>query len=107
MTKALVIKAFGDPKMTGPMVDGITKTVIELDTGELAVVKADLARLKAKTELRAYGDQKRFRMARREMAMKYSVRPARPAVQAILGVYGLVCLAINEAYTKLAEWNRS
>lgn len=104
MTKALVI---GDPEMAGAIIDGITKNVIELDKGELAVVKSELARLRVKTELRAYGDQKRLRMAREEMARKYSIKPVGRTTGAFLGLYGLLCISVATAYGKLAKWNRS
>ena len=107
MTKALVIKSVGDPEISGAIIDGITKTVIALDEGELAVVKSDLARLKVRSELRAYGDQKRLRTARREMARKYSTKPAGRMTGAILGLYGLICLLVASAYEQLATWNRS
>ena len=107
MTKALVIKSVGDPEIAGAIIDGITRNVIELDRGELEVVKDELTRLKVRSELRAYGDQKRLRMARQEMARKYSTKPVGRATGAFLGLYGLFCLWVATAYRQLAEWNRS
>ena len=107
MTKALVIKSVGDPEIAGAIIDGITKSVIQLDEGEMAAAKAEVARLRDKNGLRAYGDQKRLRTARREMAIKYSTKPVGRMTGAILGLYGLVCLLVASAYEQLATWNRS
>lgn len=106
MTKAVVIKTVGDEEIAGAIVDGMTKRIIRLNGDELAAMKAELARYKARNGIRAYGDKKRLRTARREMARKYSIKPAKPIVGAILGVYGLICLGVAEAYAQLAEWNR-
>lgn len=107
MTKAVVIKTIGDNEIAGAIVEGMTRRVIPMNTEELAVIKAELARYKARNGLRAYGDEKRLRTAKSEMARKYSSKPTKPIVGAILGVYGLFCLGVAEAYARLAEWNRS
>lgn len=106
MTKAMVIKTYGDPEIAGAIVDGMSRRVYNLDGDQLAVVKAELARYKARHELRVYGDQKRLRAARRELAMKYSSEPHGRAYNAIMGVYGLVVLTIATAAAYLSAWNR-
>ena len=110
MTKTIVIKTVGDQDygdaIAGAIYDNVSRRVIRLDEGELATVKAEVARLRDKTGLRAYGDQKRLKTARREMAKKYSTKPAGRATGAFLGMYGLVCLWVATTYEKLAIWNR-
>ena len=106
MTKAVVIKTVGDPEIAGAIIDGMTRRVIPLDDGEMAMLKAELVRLRDKNGIRAYGDQKRLRIARSEMARKYSTRPVKPIVGAFLGLYGLACYGVAKSYEFLAEWNR-
>ena len=106
MTRAVVIKTVGDTEIAGAIVEGMTQRVIPLNTEELAAMKAELVRYKDKNGLRAYGDEKRLRRARKEMARKYSTKPVKPIVGAFLGVYGLFCLGVAETYSRLAEWNR-
>ena len=110
MTRALVIKEYGDREISnaisGAIIDGVNERVIPLDNNEISALRAELARLRDKNGLRAYGDAKRLMRARGRMARKYSTRPVKPAIGAILGVYGLLCLLIAETYTQLAMWNR-
>lgn len=107
MTRAVVIRTIGDTEIAGAIVEGMTQRIIPLNTEELAAMKAELVRYKNKNGLRAYGDEKRLRRARREMARKYSTKPVKPIVGAFLGVYGLACFVVWEMYARLAEWNRS
>ena len=110
MTKAIVIKTVGDQDygeaIAGAIYDNVSQRVIRLDEGELATVKAELARYKGRIAIRACGDEKRLKRARKEMAKKYSTKPVGRATGAFLGLYGLVCLWVATAYEKLAIWNR-
>ena len=107
MTKAMVIRTMGDPQICGAIVEGMTRRVIPLDESELTAVKLEVARLRAQSELRAYGDSRRFKRARRELARKYYTPPMNPVRVAILAVWGVVWLGIFNAYDYLAAWNRS
>jgi len=106
MSRALVVTTYGDPEIAGPLVEGVTRRVIRLDEGQLAAVKAELVRYKDMHELRVYGDQKRLRNARKELARKYSVKRHGRLYDTILGVYGLFVLSVVTAATRLSEWNR-
>ena len=110
MSKALVITQYGDPDMSEPMagmlVDSISRKVVRLDEGELASVKAEVARLRDKDGLRRYGDEIRLEAARRSMARKYSIKPVEGPLRAFLGLYGLICLIVATGYDRLAAWNR-
>lgn len=106
MTKALIIKQYGDPQIAGAIVEGMTRRVIPLDSDELAAVKLEVVRLRAIQGLRAYGDSRRFERSRRELAEKYSVRPVSRAGGAVLAVWGLLWLGIYTAYDHLSAWNR-
>jgi len=106
MTKAMVIKTYGDPEIAGAIVDGMTRRVYSLDEGQLAAVKAELVRYKDMHELRVYGDQKRLRNARKELARKYSIKRHGRVYDAFMGVYGLFVLSVVTAATRLSEWNR-
>lgn len=106
MTQALVIKTYGDPQICGAIVEGMTRRVIPLDQMELTAVKLEVARLRAKNDIRAYGDSKRFERARRELARKYRTRPTNPVKEAILAVWSMFWLGIFNAYDYLSAWNR-
>lgn len=106
MTKAVVIKTYGDPEIAGAIMDGLTKRVIPLNEDELASVKAELAKLKGRSEIRAYGDEKRFEAACEDLARKYSTRPTGRLAGALMGLYGLACLWVATTYERLAAWNR-
>ena len=47
MTKAVVIKTYGDPVIAGAIVDGMTRQMIPLNVAELAIIRAEFDRLKA------------------------------------------------------------
>lgn len=106
MTRAVVIKTVGDPQIAGAILDGMTQRVIPLDDGELAAVKAEYARLRAKDAVRAYGDEKRFESVRKALAVKYSTPNHGRLYEAILGTWGLLWYGIYAAYDYLSAWNR-
>ena len=110
MVKALVIKTYGDEStanaIAGAIIDTSTRRVIQLDEDELASVKAEVARLRDKNGLRAYGDEKRLRTAQEDWQQRYSTKQHGRLYDGIMGLYGLVCLGINGAYCYLSAWNR-
>lgn len=98
MTRALIIKQYGDPQICGAIVDGMTKRVYQLNEDELATVKAELAKLRRKDAIRAWGDEIRFQAARAALAIKYSTDAPGRLYEAILTAwaciwYGLYALA--------------
>lgn len=106
MAHALVIKQIGDPEVCSAIVDGMTRTIITTDQTELNEVKQEIARLKAESDLRSYGDSRRFQRAKRELARKYYTPPMNPVKGAILGVWAMLWLGIYNAYGYLSAWNR-
>lgn len=106
MSRALVIRRYGDQEIAGAIVDGMTKNVIRLDDGELAAVKAELARLRAQDGLRSYGDEIRFETACKALALKYSTKPHGRAYNAILCAWALLWMGVFAAYERLSAWNR-
>jgi hypothetical protein len=106
MNRAVVIKTVGDPQIAGAILDGMTQRVIPLDDGELAAVKAEYARLRAKDAVRAYGDEKRFESVSKALAVKYSTPTHGRLYGAILGVWALLWLSVREWYEYFSAWNR-
>ena len=106
MTRAIVIRTVGDIPTGDAIIDGMRQTIIPVDDGEMEAIKAEFRKLKAKTELRAHGDRKRFEEARQELEDKYYTQPHGRLYNAILGVWGLVCFKVYEFYRKMQAWNR-
>lgn len=106
MTRALVIKSYGDPQIAGAIVDGVTRAVTPLDAGEYDAVRAELARLRARDDIRAYGDGVRFETACRALAAKYPPERHGRLYGAILGAWGLLWTVVYECYNYLSEINR-
>lgn len=106
MTRAIVIKAHGDPAIAGAIVDGITKNITPLNEDEHAALRAELARLRAKNGVRAYGNSVRYSTACKALAAKYETRPHGRAYRALLGAYGLMWLFVSEWFRYFSDWNR-
>lgn len=106
MSRALVIKTYGDQQIAGAIMDGMTRAVTPLNEQEYARLRAELARLRARDDIRAYGDSVRWENVAGALEAKYYTRPAKPLTGAILGFYGLVCMIVHEAYVYFSEWNR-
>ena len=106
MTRAVVIKTYGDPALSKGMADAMEQRVIRMDDGELATVKAECKRLDAINGVRAYGDSVRWESVAGALAVKYSTRPHGRLYGAILGVWALIWLSITEWADYLSAWNR-
>ena len=102
MTRALVIRTMGDQSMA----DEMAKALVPVEPCDIALIREEFARLKAECEIRAYGDRKRLRTARKEMARKYSTKRHGAVYGALMGLYGLACYGVALGFKNLAEWNR-
>lgn len=98
MNRALVI--YGDKRIGNAIADGLT-------TKELEIVKAENRRLNALNGVRSYGDSVRLETACKALAVKYSTKPTKPVLAAILGAWALLWCAIFAAFAYLQEWNRA
>lgn len=63
---------------------------------ELRAVKAEYAKLQAKDAVRSEADKRRWERTRRRLARKYTTRPVGRLRGAILGVWGLLWLEVDE-----------
>ena len=97
MNRALVI--YGDKRIGGAIADGLTAK-------ELEMVRAENKRLNAVNGVRSYADEKRLRAACEELAAKYPTEEHGRLYGAVLGAWGLFCLAITEWVKYLQAWNR-
>ena len=82
--RALVIKTYGDPAMCGAIVDGITPKVIPLNNKELTELKAELAKMKAREEMRHKAEDDRWEEEKQALALQYRVRPHGKIYNALL-----------------------
>lgn len=103
MRRAVVIR-YGDPDTANAIADGMARA---LDDGELEIVKAENRRLNALNGVRSYGDSVRLETACKALAVKYSTKPTKPVLAAILGAWALLWCAIFAAFAYLQEWNRA
>lgn len=106
MTKAVVVKCYGDAEYYKPIADGITCRVIPLDEGELEQVKKELELCRAKLAVRAYGDYRRTQRARRERMRIYKAEPMKGAHGAILAVWGALWLGVWAVKDRLKVMRR-
>lgn len=99
--RAIVIRTMGDPEIAGAIVDGMSRRVIQLDEDELAVVKAELARLRARTSVRKYREDRDWHMVKAELAQKYAVRRHSAAYDRLLLAYVISYLFFKTAFKRL------
>lgn len=104
MNRCIVI--YGDPALGKPIADGIQRSVVQLDRGELAAVKAECARLNALNGVRAYGDGVRFETACRALEVKYHVPRHGRLYNALWGLVGYIVLVTIGWYEFFERWNR-
>lgn len=105
MTRAIVIKRYGDPALSGAIADGMTK-VIEMDVASIAAVRAECERLRALNDIHRYADGIRLDAACKALAVKYPPERHGRLYRAILGAWGLLWTVIYGVYDYLSEWNR-
>lgn len=105
MTRAIVIKRYGDAQIGDAIVDGMTKA-ISMDAASIAAVRAECERLRALQDIRAYADTVRLDAACKALDVKYPAEEHGRVYGAIIGVWGLLWYCIYCAYDYLSEWNR-
>ena len=113
MTRAVVIRTYGDQQIAGAIVEGMTRRVIPLDGEELAMVKAELAAVKAakarqdaRDGVRDAGDEKRWAEIKGGMAQKYRVRTPGPVRGALLVGWAMLWASVYGMAEALMRWNR-
>ena len=104
MNRAIVI--YGDRQIGNAIADGIQRSVVQLDRGELAAVKAECKRLNALNGVRAYGDEVRLETACRALEVKNHVPQHGRLYNALWGLVGYVVLVAIGWYDYLSAWNR-
>lgn len=105
MTKAVVIKMYGDVEIANAIADGMTRHMIPLNVTELGIIRSEFDKLREeplRRESAAKGPKTPHRARRR----KYTPTPHGRAYNAVLGVYGLCVLGVATAAARLSAWNR-
>jgi len=109
MTRAIVIKRYGDPALSGAIADGMTK-VLEADS--IQVVKREIHNQRVQRSLLrvAVNNTKTAQdyacMASKARCDYEYTRHHGRLYDAILGAWGLLWTVIYEIYDYLSEWNR-
>ena len=78
-----------DPRVAGAITEGVS-------TVQLRAVQQEYHRLQALDGVRRNGDAIRWERTRRRLARKYTTRPIGRLRGAILGVWGLLWLEVDE-----------
>lgn len=104
MTRAIVIKSYGDAEIASAIADGMTRA-IPLESGELREVKAEYQRLQARDAVRAYGDEKRWQETREELAQKYGPERHGRLYWAVLSLWAWMWDEFSEWVEFLVKWN--
>lgn len=106
MNRAIVVKTYGDQQIAGAIVDGMNR-VPAINAAELEMVRAENVRLKALTGVRSYGDSVRLETACKALAIKYSTKPVKPLIGAVLGLWALLWYEVAQWVEYFKVWNRS
>lgn len=88
-----------DPQIAEAIAEGAA-------TVELRTVREELGKMKARDGVRTEADKKRWKRTRRRLARKYTIRPVGRLRGAILGVWGLLWLEVDEWRKYFEEINR-
>lgn len=93
MTRAVVIKTVGDPRIAGAIVDGMNRNIEPLNEREYKALKTELARLRqveARDAVRAYGDSVRWETVCKALEVKYSTKSHGRIYGAIVGTWAYI-----------------
>ena len=90
----------GDPNVAEALAEGVNAV-------QLREVQAENARLSAVCGVRSRGDDRRWERQKRRLARKYTVKPDGRVKGALMGVYGLMVLAVHQWGDYLDEWHRT
>lgn len=114
MNRALVIRTVGDPAIAGAIADAMSQKVIPLNDEELAKVKAELARVKeekrrqdARIGVRKKGEDERWHVTQRQLAVYYRDKPHGRVYWLALTGWAMLWYGIYTAWGRLSAWNRS
>lgn len=102
MTRAVVIKTYGDQQIAGAIVEGMAQGARPNERE----VEAENRQLRARDGVRREADAKRWKNTQRRLARKYTVMPVGRARGAILGAWACLWLGIVGWYEYLSTWNR-
>lgn len=88
-----------DPRLAAGIAEGANAVALH-------ELQEEYAKLRAVNGVRCEADEKRWQRTRKRLARKYSVKPVGRARGAILGVWGLLWLSLDEWYQYFRAWNR-
>ena len=106
MTRALVIKKIGNTEFANAIENGIVSTIVPLDSGELAAVRAENDTLKAAQGVRKYADDQAWDEIKADMDATYRVKTHGVVYHKIILAWALVWLTFCECVRRLQRWNR-
>ena len=91
MKHALVIKLYGDTETSNAIAEGIVR-VEAMNDEEIAVLREELARLKAMRDVQRKSDSNRYTAMVEALNLKYPVHKPKPVHKAALSVWALLCM---------------
>lgn len=99
--RAVVIRTVGDAEIAGAIVDGMSQRVYQLDWGELTAVRAELARLRARTDVRKYREDRDWHLVQAELQERYAIRPHGAFYNHVLLAYTISYMFFKECFRRL------
>lgn len=88
--RTLVIRTAGDTKLAAAILDGMTRTIIPLDTGELMRTEAQLAVMRVR-------DERYWRRKIKRAHALYDARAHSSAAERVMGIWACIYLAARAA----------
>lgn len=102
MSGTVVIKAVGDQRIAGAIIEGIKPTTVTpLTNRELVALRAELARLRAREGTKKPREDREFRYFQAELNRKYRIRPHSKLYDNALVAYAITALVIEECIRRL------
>ena len=106
MARAVVIKTAGDKEIAGAIVDGISRNITPLNEAELAVVTAELTRLKAAYGVMKERDDRYWADKMSALESKYGTEPSSKVADALTLAWATVWTVLQGWIEYFQRWNR-
>ena len=102
----VTIKLMGNQKMAGAIYDGIAKNVIAVNEKELAALRAELEKLRAREGVKKHREDRDWHIVQLDLERKYGTKPHGELYGKVLVAWVLTLLFAQECFKRLGIWIR-